>query len=112
MFQPRNLKVTDHLVDLGANGRTVLKCNVVKWGLSVRIDSSGLELDPRLVYSSRFDPRQRQEYFSSNLYIQTSSGAHPASFPVDTGDPFFGGKARPGRDADHSLPHSAEVVNE
>jgi hypothetical protein len=31
---------------------------------------------------------------------------------MDTGGPFPGGKARPGRDADHSHPSSAEVVNE
>jgi hypothetical protein len=31
---------------------------------------------------------------------------------MGTGDPFPGGKARPGRDADHSPPSSAEVVNE
>jgi hypothetical protein len=31
---------------------------------------------------------------------------------MGTGAPFPGGKARPGRDADHSPPSSAEVVNE
>jgi len=31
---------------------------------------------------------------------------------MGTGGPFPGGKARPGRDADHSPPSSAEVVNE
>jgi hypothetical protein len=50
--------------------------------------------------------------FSSNLCVQTSSGAHPASCTVGTGGPFSGAKARPGRDADHSSPSSAEVVNE
>jgi hypothetical protein len=45
--------------------------------------------------------------FSSNLCVQTGSGAHPASCPMGPG-----GKARPGRDADHSPPSSAEVVNE
>jgi hypothetical protein len=50
--------------------------------------------------------------FSSNLCVQTGSGAHPASYPMGTGGPFPGGKARPGRDADHSPPSSAEVVNE
>jgi hypothetical protein len=50
--------------------------------------------------------------FSSNLCVQTGSGAHPASCTVGTGGPFPGGKARPGRDADHSPPSSAEVVNE
>jgi hypothetical protein len=44
--------------------------------------------------------------FSSILCVQTGSGAHPASsFPR-------GYKARPRRDADHSPPSSAEVVNE
>jgi hypothetical protein len=45
--------------------------------------------------------------FSSNLYVQTGSEAHPASCTMGTG-----GKAQPGRDADHSPPSSAEVVNE
>jgi hypothetical protein len=31
---------------------------------------------------------------------------------IGTGHPFPGGKARPGRDADHSPPSNAEVVNE
>jgi hypothetical protein len=50
--------------------------------------------------------------FSYSLYVQTGSGAHPASCPIGTEGPFPGGKARPGRDADHSSPSSAEVVNE
>jgi hypothetical protein len=50
--------------------------------------------------------------FSSSLCVQTGSEAHPASSPVGTGGPFPGGKARSGRDADHSPPSSAEVVNE
>jgi hypothetical protein len=36
----------------------------------------------------------------------------PAGAKMGTGGPFPGGKARPGRDADHSPPSSAEVVNE
>jgi hypothetical protein len=48
----------------------------------------------------------------SSLCVQTGSGAHPASCTMGTGGPFPVGKARPGRDADHSLPSSAEVVNE
>jgi hypothetical protein len=50
--------------------------------------------------------------FFSNLCVQTGSGAHPASCTMGTGGSFPGGKARPGRDADHSPPSSAEVVNE
>jgi hypothetical protein len=50
--------------------------------------------------------------FSSSLCVQSGSGAHPASCTMDTMGPFPGGKAPSGRDADHSLPSSAEVVNE
>jgi hypothetical protein len=50
--------------------------------------------------------------FSSILCVQTGFEAHPASCPMGTGGPFPGGKARPGRDADHSPLSSAEVVNE
>jgi hypothetical protein len=50
--------------------------------------------------------------FSSSPCVQTGSGAHPASYPMGTGGSFPGGKARPGRDADRSLPSSAEVKNE
>jgi hypothetical protein len=49
----------------------------------------------------------RVKDFFSNLCVQTGSGAHPASCTMGTG-----GKARPGRDADHSPPSGAEVVNE
>jgi hypothetical protein len=31
--------------------------------------------------------------FSSNLCVQTGSGAHPTSYPMGTGGPFFGGKS-------------------
>jgi hypothetical protein len=46
------------------------------------------------------------------FFFQTGSGAHPNSCTMGTGGPFPGGKARPGRDADHSPPSSAEVKNE
>jgi hypothetical protein len=52
------------------------------------------------------------EDFSSSVCVQTGSGAHPASCIMGTGGPFPGGKARPGRDADHSPPSSTEVMNE
>jgi hypothetical protein len=50
--------------------------------------------------------------FCSSLCIQTGSGAHTSSCTVGTGGPFLGGKSRPGRDANHSPPSSAEVENE
>jgi hypothetical protein len=52
------------------------------------------------------------EDFSSILCVQTGSGVHPASCTMGTGSPFPGRKARLGRDADHSPPSCAEVVNE
>jgi hypothetical protein len=48
------------------------------------------------------------EDFSPNL----CSGAHPATCTMGTGGSFPGCKARPGRDADHSPPSSAEVKKE
>jgi hypothetical protein len=50
--------------------------------------------------------------FSYGLFVQTGSEAHPASCAMGTGRSFPGAKARPGRDADHSLPSSAEVEYE
>jgi hypothetical protein len=61
---------------------------------------------------SRFDPRQRRRDFSSSLCVQTDAAAQPASCTMGTGGPFPGGKARSGRDADHSPPSSAKVENE
>jgi hypothetical protein len=40
----------------------------------------------------------------SSICVQTGYEAHPASCTMGTGGHFPGGKARPGRDADHS-PH-------
>jgi hypothetical protein len=52
------------------------------------------------------------EDLSSSPCVQNGSGVHPASYPMGTGGSFPGGKAHPGRDADHSPPSSAEVKNE
>jgi hypothetical protein len=70
---------------------------------------SGYGLDDQAIEVR--SPAEANE-FSSILCVQTGSGAHPASCTMATGRPFPGGKARPGRDADHSPPSSAEVVNE
>jgi hypothetical protein len=50
--------------------------------------------------------------FSSSLNVQIFSGVHLVSCPMYTGGPLPGGKERLGRDADHSPPSSAEVMNE
>jgi hypothetical protein len=49
---------------------------------------------------------------SSNLCIQTGSGARPASYTMGTGGSFPGGKAWLGHDADHLPSSSAEVKKE
>jgi hypothetical protein len=46
-----------------------------------------------------FDPRQSHRIFPQASCVQTGSEDHPASYPIGTG-----GKARLGRDANHS-PH-------
>jgi hypothetical protein len=63
-------------------------------------------------WRSRFDPRKRQEDFSSNLCVQIGSRSHPEFYPMGTGGSFSGGRVRQGRDADHSPSFSGEVVNE
>jgi hypothetical protein len=49
---------------------------------------------------------QKNNYERKVELVQTfqkaCSGAHPATCPVGTGGPFLGGKARPGRDTDHT----------
>jgi hypothetical protein len=65
---------------------------------------SGYGLDDREIKIR--SPTEAKD-FSSSLCVQTGSGAHPASCPVGTGDPFPGDEARPGRDADDSHPCSA-----
>jgi hypothetical protein len=45
----------------------------------------------------------RGKDLSSSLCVQTSSDAHPASFPTSTGS-----KARPRCDANHPLPYNDE----
>jgi hypothetical protein len=52
------------------------------------------------------------EDFSSSPCVQIGSGAHPASYTMGTGGLFPVCKERPGRDADHSPPFSAEVKYE
>jgi hypothetical protein len=52
------------------------------------------------------------DVFEEIFPLSSVSGAHSASCTMVTGGPFPGGKERPGRDADHSSPSSAEGVNE
>jgi hypothetical protein len=86
------------------------------WLLNVTCESgssvsivSGYGLDDRAIKAR--SPAEAKD-FSSNLCVQTGSGAHPASCTMGTVGPFPGAKARLGRDADHSPASSAEVENE
>jgi hypothetical protein len=81
------------MVEPGSSVSTVSGYGLDDWAIEVRF------------------PAEEKD-FSCNLCVQTGSEAHPASCTMDTGVPFPGGKARPERDADHSPPSSAEVVNE
>jgi hypothetical protein len=62
---------------------------------------SGYELDDRTI---EVRSPAGTKNFSSNLCVQTSSGAHPDFCTMGTGGPFPGAKSQPGLDADHS-PH-------
>jgi hypothetical protein len=70
---------------------------------------SGYGLDNRAIAVR--SPAEARD-FSSNLCVQNGSWVHSDSGTIGTGRPFPGGKALPGRDADHSPPSSADVVNE
>jgi hypothetical protein len=46
---------------------------------------------------------EAKDFFSSLcVCVQTSSEAHPASYPMGDEDPYPGDKVQPERDADHS----------
>jgi hypothetical protein len=78
---------------LGAAVAQAVQCLTTGWTIGVRSPT-------------------RVEDFSSSPCVQTGSEAHPDSYPMGTGGPFPGGKARPGRDAEHLPPSSAEVEYE
>jgi hypothetical protein len=87
---------------------TLLLYFIVSWGSLVSI-VSGFGLDDRAIEVQ--SPAGVKD-FSSILCVQTGSGAHPASCTVYARGPFLGDKAQLGRDAGHSCPSSAKVVNE
>jgi hypothetical protein len=68
---------------------------------------------PKIHSNIVFPSMPRSSECSTELvsyFKSTGSGAHPASYPVGSRDPSPGVK-RPGREADHSPPSSAEVKN-
>jgi hypothetical protein len=92
---------------------TIFPTNISMYFLFLRSRGSSVSIMSDYGLDDRGSiPGRGKGYFSSSLCVQTGSGAHPASSTMGTGGPFLGGKARLGRDADHSPPSSAEVVNE
>jgi hypothetical protein len=69
---------------------------------------SGYELDDRAIEVR--SPAGGKGFFP--LASVSGSEANAAFCTMGTGRPFPGAKARPGRDADHSPPPSAEIENE
>jgi len=60
-------------------------------GVLIEADFSGITY-----YFFRICIGHYAENFSSNLFVQTGSGAHPASCTMGTGGPFPGGKSAAG----------------
>jgi len=80
---------------------------VIGGGVAIHMayDSVSIVSDHRLDDRTiRVRSGQRQKDFSSRLCVQTSSQAHPASYPMCTRGPFPGSKVQLGCDTDHS-PH-------
>ncbi|KDR20946.1 hypothetical protein L798_03885 [Zootermopsis nevadensis] len=86
----------DHNLFLCHNSKLVSRDSSVSIVTSYRLDDRGSI------------PDNSREFF---LCVQTGSGVLPTSYPMGTGV-LSRGKTRPGRDADHSPPSSAEVKNE
>jgi hypothetical protein len=81
------------LNNIGAEVAQSKQCLITHWTTGVRSPEKAKEL-------------------SSSLCFQTSSEAHPVSYPMCIGCPFPGDKARTERHADQSPPSSDEVKNE
>jgi hypothetical protein len=85
-----------------------LKTAVTVWQLGVETTRRHIPEGYRLQYSVRLQTGRPGDGGSipgrGKGCVHTSSEAHPSSYSMGTGCPFYGGKARPGRDADHS-PH-------
>jgi hypothetical protein len=95
------------------NSGTHMKCRF--WKFCVVIGGAGVTHSVQCLitdWTAGFDPRQRQRIFPLTSASRPALG--PTQPPVQwaPGGSFPGGKARPGRDANHSPPSSAEVKKE
>jgi hypothetical protein len=106
----KNILVLGYLALYYLNIIYLTYIHIISWSRCSSVSIvSGYGLDDRAIKAR--SPAEAKD-FSSSLCVQTRSEAHPASCTMGTGGPFPGGKARPGRDADHSPPSTAEVKNE
>jgi hypothetical protein len=88
---------------------TVVRTKVRVVIIEFRLECLAAESSLWQANSNIFINQMKQIACYHSEVVQTGSGAHPASWTVGTSGPFSGGKSRPGRDADHSPPRSAEV---
>jgi hypothetical protein len=89
-----------------------LDANIILSTVLPRSRGSSVSVGSDYGLDDRGSISDRGRGFFLSLSVQTGSGAHPTFCPMGTWGPFPGGKARPGLDADHSPPSSAEVKNE
>jgi hypothetical protein len=100
-----HMKIGYEILKLNLDWRILFYCEP---GSSVSI-VSGYGLEDQAI-EIRF-PAEAKD-FSSNLCVQTGSGAHPAPCKMGIGGPFPGGKVRSGHDTDNLPVSSSEVMNE
>jgi hypothetical protein len=104
-YNPEDCHLQGVLCDDGFGIQKVLQCAhiiISGAGVAQSVTSLDYRLGGRVPY-----PAEAKD-FSSSLCVQTSSEAHPASYPMDT-VVFPGNKERPGSDADHSPLSGAKV---
>jgi hypothetical protein len=93
--QENNFKM--HITDIGYEVRSRDSSVVYRWAMGWMIGCS-------------CPGRAWKVQFSLHHRVQTGSGVHPVSYPMSIKGSFPWGKVA-GREADHSLPSSAEVKN-
>jgi hypothetical protein len=101
--------VTSHNVLKYAEPHRYLLYAGVKFGFSLYEKNMNCQCLRTGCWGEYLDLRGRKYgNFSLHHRVQNNSGAHPASYPMGTRGSFPGVK-RPGREADHSPPSTAEV---
>jgi hypothetical protein len=100
--------MTDYYGTLQQFLSTRIQCIPDYFGIWSRDNSFAIAMSYRLYGRGS---RWEQKIFLYLTSVQTGSGAHSASYPMDTGVHSAGLKGL-GREADHSPPSSAEAKND